>query len=104
MPRANVDAVRNGDRALVYDSRDFVNDRVTPCSLLMRPATVLARYGSKTDYGSGPVLYPDLVDVIFDHRPFEVSHGHFTEWIEPIPQPGHVASALSFEGDQNVSC
>lgn len=77
-------SIEHGDRALVYDHRDFINDKVTPCSMLMRPATVVRRYGKVTDYGSGPCQYPDLVDVVFDHRPDTVSHGHFTDRIDPL--------------------
>lgn len=39
-------ALQHGDRVLVYDAREFVNDWETPCSMLMRPATVVCRYGS----------------------------------------------------------
>ena len=73
--------IEHGSRVLVYDARDFIDDARTPCSMLMRPAVVVCRYGKKTDYGSGPVLYPDLVDVVFDHRPSSVSHGHFTDCV-----------------------
>ena len=72
-------AVQHGDRVLVYDYRDFINDWATPCDMLMRPATVVCRYGKVVDYGSGPCYYPDLVDVVFDHRPGVVSCGHFTD-------------------------
>lgn len=77
--------IQHGDRVLVYDYRGFLDDRKTPRAALMRPATVVCRYGYVTDYGSGPCRYPDLVDVIFDHRPETVSSGHFTEYVEPIP-------------------
>lgn len=76
--------IHNGDRVLVYDNRAFINDVKTPCRTLMRPATVIIRYGTTSDYGSGPCKYPDLVDVVFDHRPFETSRGHFTELVERI--------------------
>ena len=72
-------AVQHGDRVLVYDYRDFIDDLVTPCDMLMRPATVVCRYGKVVDYGSGPCWYPDLVDVVFDHRLGMVSCGHFTD-------------------------
>jgi len=71
-----------GDRVMVFDSRSYVDDVITPISMTMKPATIVSRYGKlkehyKTcDYVSGP--YPDLIDVIFDHRPNEVSKGHFT--------------------------
>jgi len=25
--------------------------------------------------------YPNLLDVIFDHRPNDISHGHFTDYV-----------------------
>jgi hypothetical protein len=31
-----------------------------------------------------PWLYPDLVDVVFDHRPDAVSRGHFTDGVKII--------------------
>lgn len=74
--------VWHGDRVRVYDARDFKNDVETPCSMLMRPALVVCRYGKVVDYGSGPCRYSDLIDVVFDHRPGEVSCGHFTEYVE----------------------
>jgi len=78
--------IQHGDRVLVYDSRDFINDKVTPVSMLMRPATVVCRYGCKTRYSGmdEDCVYPDLVDVLFDHRPERISHGHFTEGVDPV--------------------
>lgn len=75
-------SIHNGSRVLAYDSRLFVNDLETPCITLMRPATVVCRYGCVCDYGSGPVRYPDLVDIVFDHRPDHVSYGHFTDRVK----------------------
>lgn len=70
-----------GDRVMVFDSRLYVNDVITPLSMTMKPATIVSRYGSlKTSFigfSLGP--YPDLIDVIFDHRPGCVSRGHFTD-------------------------
>lgn len=70
-----------GDRALVYDSLEFINDIATPAATLMKPATIISRYGRYSKM-LGP--YPDLVDVVFDHRPYKVSRGHFTERIRPL--------------------
>lgn len=81
MPSAQQE-IQHGDRVLVYDYRGFKNDVETPRSVLIRPAVVVCRYGYITDYGSGPCRYPDLLDVVFDHRPGEVSRGHFTEYVE----------------------
>jgi hypothetical protein len=64
--------VKRMKRALVYDSMDFIDDVKTPCSMLMRPATVVREYDGVED---------KLVDVVFDHRPTECSHGHFADRI-----------------------
>lgn len=87
-----------GDRVLAYDYRQFVNDKVTPARSLMLPATVVKRYGTKykvpgteswNPYTGEPIdgpqywLYPDLVDVQFDHMT-TISHGHFTNGVEVV--------------------
>jgi hypothetical protein len=77
-----------GTRVLVYDSKLFKNDIKTPSKTLYKPATVVCRYGKlKHDYGDfalGP--YEDLVDVLFDHRPERISHGHFTYGIQLLEE------------------
>lgn len=45
------------------------------------PATIVARYG-KREYGR---TYSDLCDVVFDHKPETVSHGHFTSYLRTSP-------------------
>lgn len=70
--------IQPGSRVLVYDARDFKNDRDTPVSMLMRPATVLRRYGYTSPLGLG--RYPDVVDVRFDHDGRE-SRRHFTHLV-----------------------
>ncbi len=45
---------------------------------------VLCRYGKLPAHGLGEYL--DLVDVIFDHRPDQVSHGHFTSGVDTLEQ------------------
>mgnify|MGYP001583865679 CR=1 FL=1 len=72
-----------GDRVLVFDHRLFKDDVSTPLSMTMQPATVLRRYGEKKPSyeGLGPWLYPDLIDVVFDHDGRE-SHAHFTSGAE----------------------
>lgn len=86
-----------GDRVKVFDARLFENDRDTPLSYTMQPATVVCRYGFKTVYRGDVVyddagrkfgeeqvwLYPDMVDVVFDRDGFE-SHGHFTTGVEAL--------------------
>jgi len=61
-----------GTRVVVYDER--AKQRC--------PATVVCWYGyiskyMEREYGRNAAIYPDCIDVIFDHRP-EISHGHFT--------------------------
>ena len=77
-----------GTRVLVFDYTIFKDDVKTPLSQTLKKATVVCRYGSlKETYSiSGTTLgpYPDLVDVVFDHRPERVSHGHFTSGVEII--------------------
>lgn len=76
-----------GDRVLCYDSSLFKDDKSTPCLDLTRPATVVCWYGSPIrKYSKDLILgpYPSLVDVIFDHRPNSVSHGHFGDGVETI--------------------
>lgn len=86
-----------GDRVIAGDNLLFKNDKDTPPSFTHRPATVLCRYGEKIisranicydDYGNEHGkpeiwLYPDLVDLKFDHRGY-ISRGHFTTYIELI--------------------
>lgn len=73
-----------GSRVLVFDSSLFIDDVTTPLSYTLRPATVIRRYGRlRKDYGNDLILgpYPDLVDVVFDHRE-GVSKGHFTNSVQ----------------------
>lgn len=54
-----------GTRVRVFDSRRFKDDRSTPLSVTMRPATVVRWYGAtKEMYSFGP--YENLIDVVFD--------------------------------------
>jgi hypothetical protein len=84
MAQYSLDQVGVGSRILVYDYREFINDKVTPVRMLMKSAIVVRRYGRTTDYGSGTVYYDDMVDVVFDHSDDYVSKGHFTDGIELI--------------------
>lgn len=72
-----------GDRVMVFDRRLFKNDRATPLSVTVKPATVVRRYGKRSPFNQEWV-YPDLVDVLFDHRPGEESCGHFTNGVEVL--------------------
>lgn len=79
-----------GDRVSVFDPRLFVDDKKTPLSVTVRPATVVCRYGKKVFYSASmtrPWIYPDLVDVEFDHRPGTVSKGHFTDGVILLGAP-----------------
>ncbi len=71
-------------RVLVFDSRLFKNDKDTPLSMTMKKATVLCRYGCRSTYNR-EWIYPDLVDVIFDHDK-HISKGHFTYGVELIEE------------------
>lgn len=78
-----------GDRVVVFDHRLFKDDFTTPLTITMRPATVVCRYGQKVFYPSSmdkPWTYPDLCDVLFDHRPEEVSKAHFTYGVRPLEE------------------
>ncbi len=63
-----------GTRLMVFDASLFKDDITTPLSMTMKPATVTCWYGYR-DKQFG--IYGNMVDVIFDHRPERVSHGHF---------------------------
>ena len=76
-----------GDRVMVFDPRLYVDDFKTPLSVTVKPATVVARYGKKVNNNltnNKDCFYPDLVDVKFDHRPDDISEGHFTHAIKRI--------------------
>lgn len=83
---AQSNVFRPGQRVMVYDYSLFKDDVKTPFIQLFRPATVVCWYGKPEvhypvcDLKLGP--YPNLVDVIFDHRPNQVSHGHFGDGVE----------------------
>ena len=80
-----------GDRVLVFDPRVYKDDITTPFSHTVRPATVVCRYGMR---GSNPfsifsgdgLIYSDLIDVVFDHRPGQVSNGHFTGGVKFVEE------------------
>ena len=76
-----------GDRVMVFDSLLYVDDKTTPLSHTVRPATVVCRYGYKVFYPASmdkPWIYPDNVDVLFDHRPKSVSKRHFTYGVKQL--------------------
>ena len=69
-----------GDRVQVFDPTLFINDVSTPLPVTMKSATVVRHYGFK-NHGR---TYPDVIDVVFDHRPGEVSKMHFTKAVKPL--------------------
>lgn len=69
-------AIVHGSRVMVFDHRLFVDDRSTPLTVTMQPATVTCRYGFESRFGR----YPDCIDVVFDHDGQE-SRGHFTDGV-----------------------
>jgi hypothetical protein len=79
-----------GTRVMVFDHLLYKDDRATPLSVTVKPATVLCHYGEpERRYGEDLTLgpYESLVDVLFDHRPERPSKGHFTWGIELIGGP-----------------
>jgi hypothetical protein len=68
-----------GTRVLVFDPRLYVNDKETPLTHTMRPATVLRWYGQRSPHGG---VDGNLIDVHFDHR--GESRGHFGDHIQRI--------------------
>jgi hypothetical protein len=76
------DELMPGDRVLVFDPQLYVDDRKTPLSITMKPATVVRRYGRRSETYQG--VHPDLVDVLFDHRPERESRAHFTNGVRRI--------------------
>lgn len=68
-----------GVKVKVFDYRLFIDDKKTPLSLTMQLATVIRRYGKRSEYNPS-WIYPDLVDIVFD-RDGKESKGHFTDYI-----------------------
>ena len=78
-----------GSRVKAFDYRLYKNDIETPLSVTLKEGTIICRYGVFSDsiakncgYEAGK--YPDLVDIVFDHEPNKISHGHFTCGIKEI--------------------
>ena len=77
-----------GTRVKVFDHLLFKDDKSTPLSHTVRPAIVIKWYGyvslwMEREYGREAAIYPDLVDVKFDHRE-QISHGHFSDGVENL--------------------
>lgn len=71
-----------GMQVKVFDGRLLNNDWDTPLSITMKPAVVVQIYDYVSRLGLG--TYRNVADVIFDHRPDEVSRAHFTEFMEIV--------------------
>lgn len=77
-----------GFRAMVYDMWANGRKGYYENKGEMKAATVMCRYGYVSEYmeqehGRKAAIYPDCVDVIFDHDG-RLSKGHFTEGIKAI--------------------
>jgi hypothetical protein len=70
--------MKPGTRVKVFDHRLYKDDKTTPLSITMQPATVLKRY----KYPGYP--HEDVVDVEFDYRLGEVSKAHFINSCAPL--------------------
>jgi hypothetical protein len=93
-----MDEIMPGARVKVFDNRIYIDDKTTPLSFTMRDATVVCRYGERVrDW-----IYEDLVDVVFDHRPNEVSKGHFTWGIEVLKGECPMKLQYSWEGSFRI--
>jgi hypothetical protein len=68
-----------GDRVKVFDHLLFKDDKSTPLSLTMQPATVIRANYKRSDG-------EEMIDVLFDrmNRVPKESHGHFIWGVEPI--------------------
>ncbi len=69
--------IDKGSRVKVFDHRLYEDDISTPLSVTMKPATVVKRH----IYGH---YKRDVIDVIFDHKPTEISQCHFTHTAEEL--------------------
>jgi hypothetical protein len=73
--------LKEGDRVIVFDAQLWHEPEASALDAY-KPATIVRRY-SETSKHSG-YHYPDLIDVVFDHRPEKVSKGHFTTGVEKL--------------------
>jgi hypothetical protein len=77
-----------GTRVMAFDSLLFKDDISTPLKYTTRAGIVVKWYGEVSEWmerecGRENALYPDLVDIKFDHRE-QISHGHFSDGVEII--------------------
>ena len=71
-----------GKRVMIFDYLLFRDDITTPLSHTMRPATVVRHRGKD----SGGDQHESTIDVVFDHRPDQVSRGHFTDCVRELSE------------------
>lgn len=77
-------AIEIGSRVKVFDHLLYENDITTPLEVTFKEATVHDIYTEKK-CGKLPLKWKQPVaDVIFDHRPDEISQGHFVSQMEEI--------------------
>jgi len=69
-------------RVKAFDSRKYIDDIKTPLAKTMRLATVIRRYGYRSQYNTN-WIYPDICDVKFDGED-EICEGKFTYGLAPI--------------------
>lgn len=75
-----------GTRVKVFDPSLYVDDVKTPLLVTVKEGIVKKWYGSlknviiPVDLELGP--YESLIDVEFDYKPNNISHGHFTDYVE----------------------
>ena len=67
--------LKPSQRILVFDHTLFVDDVTTALSVTMKTAFIRRRYEESMVNGR------ELIDVVFDHRPQQVSRGHFTSFL-----------------------
>lgn len=71
-----------GTRVKVFDCRLYTDDVSTPLTMTMQDATVVRWYGMRSPHSG--MIYPDLIDVEFDYKPGEVSHGYFSSTVKML--------------------
>jgi precorrin-4 methylase len=77
-------AIKEGSRVKVFDHRLYEDDRSTPLSVTMRVATIKKVY--QEDAHTHYKYSTPVADVVFDHRPDEISKGHFINVMEELEQ------------------
>lgn len=70
-------------RALIFDPSLWRNDKDTPPFMTWKAATVIRLRQVVGANGETELV----VDVVFDHRPSQVSHSHFFEHIKYLDEP-----------------